>query len=339
MTSAAFDVQLAGTVAELAAIEAEWWQLWRAAAATPFQSPAWLLPWWRAFSPGRLATVTVRQDGRLVGLAPLYLEAESDHRRLLPLGISVSDYLDVLLHPGASAAAGRQLVAAVSRLESWRDWEWPDLAPDAAVLALDPPPRWQSTVERSSPCMVIDLSPGKDGADAIPRSRQRKLRMARHRAERRGRLGFLEADATNVDHLAARLIELHGACWAARGEPGVLADPRFQDFLRDSAPRLLEAGMLRLHAVSIDDRIVAVLMGLHHAGRSYAFLSGFDPEFAHESPGSVALGRFLQQAVRDGAREIDLLRGDEAYKAQWGARPRFNMRRIFRRASARADAA
>ena len=58
-----------------AALEAEWWELWRrVAAATPFQSPAWLIPWWRCFHPGELFVVTVRAAGRLVGLAPFYVE-------------------------------------------------------------------------------------------------------------------------------------------------------------------------------------------------------------------------------------------------------------------------
>ncbi len=56
----------------LAAFEAEWWDLWHACpAATPFRSPAWLLPWWHVFAPGPLRTVAVRRQGRLVALAPL----------------------------------------------------------------------------------------------------------------------------------------------------------------------------------------------------------------------------------------------------------------------------
>ena len=54
----------------------EWWALWsRTARATPFSSPAWLLPWWDAFHPGELFTAAVRRDGLLVGLAPFYIEA------------------------------------------------------------------------------------------------------------------------------------------------------------------------------------------------------------------------------------------------------------------------
>jgi hypothetical protein len=39
--------------------------------------------------------LAIRKDGQLIGLAPAYIECFSE-RRILPLGISVSDHLDVL---------------------------------------------------------------------------------------------------------------------------------------------------------------------------------------------------------------------------------------------------
>src|SRR5439155_23752397 len=65
-------------VRDAAAIEQlapEWWVLWRRIpSGSPCQSPAWLIPWWRAFAPGILFVITVREGGRLVGLAPCYIE-------------------------------------------------------------------------------------------------------------------------------------------------------------------------------------------------------------------------------------------------------------------------
>ena len=103
------------TAAALEAIEPAWWELWRRArTATPFQSPAWLIPWWRHFAPGELTTAAAWRDSRLIGLAPFYREDGALGRRLLPLGISVSDYPDVLLDDGEAEAAGA-LVAALDR--------------------------------------------------------------------------------------------------------------------------------------------------------------------------------------------------------------------------------
>ena len=118
----------------LEAIEPVWWELWRRARmATPFQSPAWLIPWWRHFPPGELTTAAAWRDGRLIGLAPFYREDGALGRRLLPLGISVSDYLDVLLDDG-EIEAGAALVAALGREPAWDSLECEELAPDAAAI-------------------------------------------------------------------------------------------------------------------------------------------------------------------------------------------------------------
>ena len=58
----------------LAALLPGWTALWhRIPGATPFQSPGWLIPWWRHIGEGQLWTLACRSEGRLVGLAPLYI--------------------------------------------------------------------------------------------------------------------------------------------------------------------------------------------------------------------------------------------------------------------------
>src|SRR5215208_3729319 len=129
--SATFTAEVIAGAAELAALEGEWWKLWRRApTATPFQSPAWLLPWWRHFHPGVLLTITVRSSGRLVALAPFYIEDGALGRRLLPIGISLSDYLDVLLDPGCEGEAGEALVRGFEAAgDLWDSWELEELPP------------------------------------------------------------------------------------------------------------------------------------------------------------------------------------------------------------------
>ena len=64
--------EVLATDAALRALRPEWEALWRRATATPFQSPAWLLPWWGAFGTGRPRAAVLRGgDGRLLGLLPL----------------------------------------------------------------------------------------------------------------------------------------------------------------------------------------------------------------------------------------------------------------------------
>jgi CelD/BcsL family acetyltransferase involved in cellulose biosynthesis len=93
------------------------------------------------------------------------------------------------------------------------------------------------------------------------------------------------------------------------------------------------AGLLRLHALRLDGRIVAVMYALAAKRRAYCYICGFDPEFAALSPGTLILGHSIWQAVREGADEVDFLRGQERFKYFWGVSERPCYGRMLSRAN------
>lgn len=315
----------------LEALAPEWWALWRRAPnATPFGSPAWLIPWWRCFHPGELWAVAARREGELVGLAPMYRENGVLGRRLLPIGISLSDHCDVLLDPAWENLAARAIVAHLEgRGALWDGWDLEELAPDAAALALPVPNGCAETLSVHSACPVLALDAG---LDAIPKRKLRKLRMARHRVERRERPTIVRVDPARSPDFLAELSRLHGARWRGRGEAGVLADDAVLRFHAEAIGPLGRAGLLRLFRLEIDGVTAGAYYGFHHGSCAYAYVGGFDPRFTFESPGTVLMGHAIEEAVREGAREFHFLRGQEVYKYEWGALDRWNRRRSFRRA-------
>ena len=79
----------------------------RSRSGTMFLGPEWLEPWWKHFGEGReLATICVREGGRLIGLLPLFIEtvrlAGIQVRRLAFMGDGDTgcDDLDLLAEPG-----------------------------------------------------------------------------------------------------------------------------------------------------------------------------------------------------------------------------------------------
>ncbi len=330
--SGALQTSLIAEGVALEALEPEWWDLWNACpAATPFRSPAWLLPWWHVFAPGPLRTVAVRRDGRLVALAPLYLETAS--RRLLPLGIGISDDLDMLAMPGCAQEAGAAILETLAATSDWDHVSLEELRPDATALLWRSPAQWLETCAPQSQCPVLAWPAGACGIEeVIPPRKLRKLRMARHRLGRRG--GVVEsADATTAPDFLEALVRLHAARWESRGETGVLADPRVQAYHRAALPSLVAQGLLYATLVRIETRVAGVFYGMRRGATLYAYLGGFDPDFAFESPGTILMGDALDRMMRDGAGQLDLLRGQEPYKYEWGAVDRPNQCRILHRSA------
>ena len=323
--AAGLQVVAARTLPALEALAPAWAALWRRVPdATPFQHPAWLVPWWRAFAHGELWVMALYRNSRLAGLLPLYREEDG---RLLPLGVGITDWLDVLVEPDVPLAP---LIAALPALTGCGRVEFPGL-PHWSPLWIMPPPaglREEGVMEDA--CPTLPLPAGGEGlAGILPPGQIRNLRHSRNRAARAGALAVETATETTAPALLEELFHLHAARWAARGEPGVLADPAVRAFHQDAVPALARAGLLRMYGLRIGGRLAAVHYGLGDGRRVYYYLGGFDPALAALGPGVLAVGHAIEEALREGTREFHFLRGREPYKYKWGAVDRPNRTRRF----------
>jgi CelD/BcsL family acetyltransferase involved in cellulose biosynthesis len=325
-------------ISELLAIESAWWLLWeRCSRRTPFQSPGWLLPWYRAFRPGEPVVFAFWNAGRLVGIAPFYAKHETDGFNLQPFGTAVSDFLDMLAEPGWEDVVVEALAAALAAESGWNTITFDELPPDAVALRLKRLRACTVSDQIASTCPVLALERRAPVESSLPFHMQRSLRKARHRAARRGEVHFILADAATAQPTFDRLVALHTARWHARDEAGVLADKRIRRFHADVIHVLYPKAVARLYELRIAGQTAAAYYGFQDNGRAYAYISGFDPRFAHESPGSLLLGHVIAESMGAGANQFHFLRGSEAYKYAWGARDRYNHRRQFVRAAALAD--
>jgi CelD/BcsL family acetyltransferase involved in cellulose biosynthesis len=306
--------------ASLLRLRAEWDALWqRDPAATPFQWPGWLLAWWRFFGTPDPFVLTARDGGELVAILPLYLLREPGCRKLLPIGVGLSDYIDALGGPAVCVAADR-FMAAIAETPGWDECWLPDLAPEGILAQARVVPGLTDRFALAEPCPVLAL-PGELAGlgEAIPRTRLRQLHRARKHAAATGGVLFETITEEALDGAMDDLFRLHALRWQARGACGLCGDPAVQGFHRAAAAALSAAGMLRLHRMSIDGAALAVCYGFAAKGSAYDYLNGFDPSQSRLSPGMLIISYAVERACAEGAAHFDFLRGAEGYKYAWGA--------------------
>jgi len=316
------------TPEELERLRPEWLELWRRSPnATPFQSPMWLLPWWHAFGSDELSTIVTRDaSGTLTGLLPLYIARDEDDSLGMFLGTGNSDYLDMIGNgdaaPLLAELAGRDCAM----------WDLQELRPSSPLLTAPLPDGFSDQVLDHDRCPILPIEgAGAELENLISTHFRKKIRYYRRALARIAPVSTACATADTLDEFLDALYELHAARWQKRNQPGVLNDDVVQRFHREAARGLLDAGALRLYAIRLGDRIVAVLYGFAHAGIVYYYLSGYDPELERLSIGTLIVAHAIEQAVREGATTFDFLRGAEEYKYAWGATDRVSSRRqIFR---------
>lgn len=324
----------------------------------PFRGWAWTSHWWRHYGEGRgrhggnrsLFTLgVVDPAGSLVGIAPWHVESSVAGGRVvrfLGTGEVCSDYLSVLCAPGTEATVGAALADWLTAVHApqaalpadrgregrARDrWDLLELtgveAEDTAVgrLAQELEGRGNTVHRRNGPNFWRIELPGRwdEYLGRLSKDHRKKVRRLVRDVVEPGRVTVHRVERLDdLDRGWEVLVDLHQRRWRSQGEPGCFASSRFAAFHRDVMVDLLRSGQLHLWWLTLDGRPIVAEYALAGDGVIYAYQSGLDPDALEHSPGRLSLILLLRKAIEQGYRAVDLLRGDEPYKAHWRAQPR-----------------
>lgn len=311
---------------ELPQLRSDWETLWgELADASPFQSPAWLLPWAETYAPARCRAAGLWRDGRLAALVPGFVWDGA----VLLAGTGPSDHAGVLFGEGSRASAAALLRALAGAVpEPFDRIDLQQFGPESPLASVELP-GFSSESQPGSPCLTMKLS-GCSGMNSASKRTRDNWRYSMRRLEREG--AVIEAVAPEqAQEAAAELEELHTLRWREQDENGVIADTLASQHLKLAIPQLASAGLLRMVRVRLDGQTIAILFAMRGARSTCYYLSGFDPQFGSLSPGTALVGTAIAEAAREGCAEFDFLRGNEDYKRKWGATERPTSRRVLTR--------
>jgi CelD/BcsL family acetyltransferase involved in cellulose biosynthesis len=105
----------------------------------------------------------------------------------------------------------------------------------------------------------------------------------------------------------------------SRGEKAAFMTDDAEAFFRDLADALAAAGWLRLGVVRAYDEDAAVLFGFAYGDTLALYNAAYDPALGSLSLGIASHAFAIRDAIAQGLKVYDLLRGDEPYKYDLGA--------------------
>jgi CelD/BcsL family acetyltransferase involved in cellulose biosynthesis len=167
----------------------------------------------------------------------------------------------------------------------------------------------------------VRVSPGatfEDYVAGLSKKTRHEIRRKLRRAEGAGEVR-LDESPQPLDDLEA-FIDLHQRRW---GDRGLFPDTEGGRQSRVLVSRLFELfgpdGPIRLAFLTVGGRRIAAGIGIRARDGYLYYNAGVDPDARDLSPGVVLLAKFLERAINQGCNRLDLLRGDEPYKYEWGA--------------------
>jgi CelD/BcsL family acetyltransferase involved in cellulose biosynthesis len=257
-----------------------------------------------------------RQDGRLTGALPLFVERRLGLRVARILGEDAAALADVLVARDAVPETAALLVDQAAGSAA----DYADLfgLPEGSRLAAAAGEKRLARILRAeAPVLELD-----GGWDAVYRARTSGKRRNLHRRRRRQleELGEVTFEvAREPAALAAALEEafrLHALRWEDRPEASGFASPRGRPFHRAALGALAPLDVARISLLRVDGRAVACNYFFLLGDRMYFHELAFDPAVARFSPGQVTTLATLEAAAAEGARRVEFLGGAERYKLE-----------------------
>lgn len=296
-----------------------------------FHTPRYLKLYWEEFGSGPPRVAFVREGDEAVCVAAFDI---AGGMATFLGGFEVTDYLGPVGPRHARDRAAKELVSSFAARD---DWETADLR----GLAIDS--GWQEALAGGARDAALLVETEEDGVapllslptsfDTYLSSLPGKLRHELRRKRRRLHEAFpsvhlVDATTSTLATDFETFAQLHRD---SKGRKGRFMYAGMERFFRRLGDALLLDGTFRLVFLEADGARLAGVVGFRDRGRFLLYNSAYDHSQAALSPGIVLLTMLIEDLIRDGCRELDLMKGDEEYKFRLGAVPRRIGRLLLRR--------
>ena len=326
------------TWSQVVEIQEEWnTVLQRSSANSLFLTWEWLSAWAQAGGARcRTFVICVRdEDGKLVGIAPLYLTTLRlggllSYRtlRIMASVATGAEYPDVIALPEVEADVIQVIAETLKRSRNRWDCLW---LPNIAT--------WTGAEERwLKVCRAADFlfhSRAHDfGAFTLPPNMESYVRSlsSNKRQQLRGELKRIKGRPTvtvkkcesieQIPQFLDRLFELHYRRWQTRGEEGSFRrKPELAEFYKHFVPQAQAKRWLWLFALEDVGEIKAVQLGYVYNRVFYQIQEGFDPEYENGA-GNVLRAHVIEACIAEGVETYDFLGGMTEHKRRWRAQER-----------------
>lgn len=267
--------------------------------------------------------LTISDGAKTVGILPYYRESDGIYRRLKVITEAHAGRSSMLVLDDSQKTCADLLVAAYEKIAAWDTLQLTVVENSAAHLAVCAksadkalPLRCISTIE--SPYIVLGADWNETFA-VLPKKLRWTIRKAEKDLSSLGKLTYRAY--THPDQIAEFfqiLYEIERGSWKEKSGTSITVQKHQQTFYEALARHASRDGIFSAHALHLDDKPLAYILGLLSRDGSFLDLKeSFVESHSQYSPAHV-LKRFAIPALIDqGVRLYDFMGVCEPYKMRW----------------------
>ncbi len=276
-----------------------------------FESPLWVLNYWRyrCGAKNALSFITGRdEDGRMVAILPFVKKPQPGAPFLSTweCAHSTGEYeSNWTCHPDY---AGRFASALLDHLNShrhlWYQMKMTVVREDSSALtALLPACRQSGFSIISAPGREVPFIPITDSAsleDVVDGKYRREMRRRQNKLEKVNPLKFeLYCDQEGLDPALDEFFAVEASGWKGRGGSAIRDDDSAERFWRQLSHDAARRRQLRLHLLRSGDGVIAGQLGIVFAKTYYCLKIGYDDRYGEFGPGALTTREAVRHCLED----------------------------------------
>lgn len=308
------------SIPQLEALHEEWDGL-AAARRSPLLEHDWFVSCAEAFTADRvLSIVTIRDAGRLVGIAPLVEEMLPGGRRVTLLGASTlyepCDWLHETPHAAVSLAdkaltLGMPLV--LQRL--------PEGSATVQALRGQPWRRALTIVRDTAPALGV-ATKGSWASYRRGLSSHITSNLTRVRRKAEAALGPMTVErvypgTSDVDALLESFVAIEGSGWKGRRGSDLGSRTDLRTFFRSYAHRAAVRGRLQVARLRFGSHLAAAELSVEAYGRMWQLKIGYHDAISAYYPGLHLTSASIEDAFTRGLDSYEFLGSAASWEARW----------------------
>lgn len=306
------------------------WQIWEELAEKTgqlFLARPYVEAWVKHILPeehpsASLSIFQISEGEQIVGFLPFFQAPDHSTRIFKLLGTTeVTDYVDVLALPGHYPLVAEALVQLLDDPVHDTQLDLQCLLPSAALLEiaklLPPEIQTEQVTQTVNPCITLPAS-WDEYLSLVPHTH---LKHYRHLLTKIGEEDDISyrclTTATEISPEIETFITLHKQ---SGSEKAAFWTPGREAFFHEMSEEIAKLGKVKLYFLDVNNDPAAALLVFDHWNEFQLYNSGFNAyRYGYLGVGNALILHTIQEAIAQGKKGYNFLRGDEAYKFTFGA--------------------